>query len=106
MLNLASFLIRALNSRQYEIDLDKKVDIQCPVRLVHGLNDSEVSPDQSMRLCKQMVSDNVDLVYRKMSPHQAASPTEIELVLSTLDRLLKDNPVRNWDAYDTEEDEK
>lgn len=96
----------AEDSRQYEIDLEKKVDIDCPVRLVHGLNDNEVNPEQSMRLCKQLVSDNVDLVYRKTSPHQAASPTEIELVLATLDRLLKDNPVRNWDAYGTEEDEK
>jgi len=84
----------AQDSRQYEIDLTKKLDITCPVRIIHGLADSEIPPSQSMQLCQSLGSDDVDLIYRKGSCHQLESPPDLELLLITLDRLLKDNPVR------------
>lgn len=84
----------AEDSRKYEIDFKQKLEITCPVRIIHGLNDTEVNPEQSVKLCKSMESDDVDLVYRKNSDHQLESPPDLELFLITLDRLMKDNPVR------------
>merc|ERR1712096_385301 len=84
----------AVDSRKYEIDLEKKLDITCPVRIIHGLADTEVDPLQSLQLCKSIVSDDIDLIYRKNSEHQLESPPDLELFLVTLDRMIKDNPVR------------
>jgi len=84
----------AEDSRKFEIDLEKKLDITCPVRIIHGLEDTEIDPNQSMQLCKSIVSDDVDLIYRKNSEHQLESPPDLELFLITLDRMIKDNPVR------------
>jgi len=84
----------AADSRKYELDLNKKLNITCPVRIIHGLNDTEIHPEQSMKLVESLVSDDVDLIYRKNSCHQLESPPDLELFLITLDRLLKDNPVR------------
>lgn len=84
----------AEDSRKYEIDFKQNLDITCPVRIIHGLKDTEVNPEQSVKLCKILESDDVDLVYRKTSDHQLESPPDLELFLITLDRLMKDNPVR------------
>jgi pimeloyl-ACP methyl ester carboxylesterase len=84
----------AADSRKYEIDLEKSLDIRCPVRIIHGLRDREVDPEQSVKLCRSLVSDDVDLIYRKESDHQLEQAPDLELFLITLDRLMKDNPVR------------
>lgn len=40
----------AADSLQYELDLSKTLDISCPVRIIHGLNDREIPSDQSMKV--------------------------------------------------------
>ena len=55
----------------------------------------EVNPDQSLQLSKIIKGGDVDLIYRKSSRHQLTEPPDIELFLNTLDRLLKDCPVRD-----------
>jgi len=84
----------AEDSRRYELDLEQKLNITCPVRIIHGLKDTEISPSQSMKLCQSLESGDVDLIYRKSSGHQLESPPDLELLLITLDRLLKSNPAR------------
>jgi len=84
----------AEDSLQYEIDLKKDLDIRCPVRIIHGLNDEEVDPNQSLSLGKALQSPDVDLIFRKNSGHIVHEPHDLELFLVTLDRMLKDNPVR------------
>jgi hypothetical protein len=46
------------------------------------------------QICKMLRSKDVDLIYRKEGPHQLDSPLDIELFLNTLDRMLKDHPVK------------
>lgn len=85
----------ALDSRQFEIDLSKPVDIKCPVRILHGLKDTEVNFQQTLDLCQSLKSDDVDVIFRKNGPHQLEQPIDIEIFLNTLDRMLKDHPVRH-----------
>jgi len=85
----------AADSRKYEIDLKEKLDIICPVRIIHGLEDKEINPEQSMQLSASFASDDVDLIYRKNSEHELESAQDLELFLVTLDRMIKDNPVKD-----------
>ena len=84
----------AEDSRQFEVDLSQPVDIKCPVRILHGLQDHEVSHQQTLDLCQSLVSNDVDVIFRKNGPHQLEQPVDIEIFLNTLDRMLKDHPVR------------
>merc|ERR1712029_1316015 len=84
----------AEDSRKYELDLEQELDISCPVRIIHGLMDKEIESSDLLKLTKALASDDVDLIYRKASEHQLESPPDLELFLITLDRMLKDNPVR------------
>ena len=40
----------AADSRKYELDLSRQLDITCPVRIIHGLQDTEINPDQSKQV--------------------------------------------------------
>lgn len=86
----------AEDSRRFELDISRSgcLDITCPVRIIHGLEDKEIVPEQSMNLAKSLQSDDIDIVYRKSSDHQLESPPDLELFLVTLDRMIQDNPVR------------
>jgi len=83
----------AEDSLQYEIDLTKRLELPCPVRLIQGLQDQEVDPLQTKSLAEVITSPDVDLIYRKSGTHQLENPPDIELFLNTLDRLLKSNPI-------------
>jgi len=84
----------AADSRKHELDLDQTLDIACPVRIIHGLNDTEVDPMQSLKLCDSLASEDVDVIFRKTSGHQLESPPDLVLFHITLDRLLKENPAK------------
>jgi pimeloyl-ACP methyl ester carboxylesterase len=36
--------------RQYELDLNKELDITCPIRIIHGLQDTEIDPAESLKV--------------------------------------------------------
>ena len=75
----------AENSRQYELDLEQvnifyhfystiniftkmlflqNLSISCPVRIIHGLKDTEVKAEGLIQLTKALDSTDVDLIYR------------------------------------------
>jgi len=89
----------AEDSLQHELDLEKPLEFTCPIRILHGLDDQEVNPNQSLQLSKIIKGKDVDLIYRKSSRHQLTEPPDIELFLNTLDRMLKDCPVRDEYGY-------
>ena len=79
----------------YEWSLSKPVNIKCPVRIMHGLEDTEISFTQTLELCQSITTKDVDLIIRKNGPHQLDQPHDIEIFLNTLDRMLKDHPVES-----------
>jgi len=83
----------AQDSLRFQIDVTQPFQLDCPVRLLHGLQDQEVDPEQSKELAKAITSPDVDLIFRKSGQHQLESPQDIQLFLNTLDRLLKNFPV-------------
>lgn len=85
----------AEDSRKHEIDLEQPIKIDCPVRIVHGMEDDEIKPDDLLKLVKNIKSNDVDLLFRKNGDHQLEAPEDMELFMNTIDRLMKDYPVRS-----------
>jgi len=84
----------ALDSRAWEVDLNaESLGVSCPVRIIHGMEDKLVPLEDSVKLARCLESEDVDIILRKSGDHQMEQPTDLELALVTLDRLLKDNPV-------------
>jgi pimeloyl-ACP methyl ester carboxylesterase len=72
--------------------LDKDVEIECPVRLVHGDCDTDVPLDVAFRTMRALRSDNVQLKVIKGGGHRLSEPHEIEAILRTVADLLEPAP--------------
>ena len=69
--------------------LDHPIDIDCPVRLIHGADDPEVPPEVATRLMSQLRSADVQLTIVKGSGHRLSEPHEIQAILNVLAGLVE-----------------
>jgi dipeptidyl aminopeptidase/acylaminoacyl peptidase len=69
--------------------LDSEIAIDCPVRLIHGDSDREVSLDISIRTLRALRSADVQLKIIKGGGHRLSEPHEIEAILRTVAALIE-----------------
>jgi len=69
--------------------LDRLIDIDCPVRLLHGEEDREVPVEVAVRLMRALRSSDVQLNILKGGGHRLSEPHEIRAILSAVDALLE-----------------
>jgi pimeloyl-ACP methyl ester carboxylesterase len=72
--------------------LDKDIDIECPIRLVHGDTDDEVPLDIALRTVRALRSSDVQLNVIKGGGHRLSAPHEIEAILRAVAALLEPAP--------------
>ena len=65
------------------------IDIDCPVRLIHGEADREVPLQISFRTMAALRSADVQLNVIKGGGHRLSAPHEIEAIRRTVDALLE-----------------
>jgi len=77
------------SSGQQLLVLDSEIEIDCPVRLLHGENDNEVPLEVSFRTMRALRSADVQLNVIKGGGHRLSEPNEIGAILRTVDALLE-----------------
>ena len=70
-------------SGQQLLLLEKPIAVQCPVRLVHGDQDSDVPLPVAYRLLQQLGSPDVQLTILKGGGHRLSESHEIDAILHT-----------------------
>lgn len=65
------------------------IDIDCPVRLIHGDCDEEVPLEVPFRLMERLRSDDVQLTILKGGGHRLSEPLEIDTILRTVATLVE-----------------
>ncbi len=68
--------------------LDKKIEINCPVRLIHGLLDKDVPHEHSIKLSQQLTSENLCANLIAEGDHRMSKPEDIELLCENLEELM------------------
>jgi pimeloyl-ACP methyl ester carboxylesterase len=68
--------------------LRRPIDLDCPVRLIHGLADTEVPWETSLRLARMLVSRDVELILVKNGGHRLSEAPDLDRLLRTLEALL------------------
>ena len=68
--------------------LGGEIAIDCPVRLLHGLDDSDVPWRVSMRLMERLRSADVRLTLIKRGDHRLSRPGDIAYLIATVESLL------------------
>ncbi len=72
--------------------LDARIDLDCPVRLVHGELDQEVPLEVAFHLMRQLRSADVQLNVIKGGGHRLSESHEIDAILRTVAGLLEPIP--------------
>jgi pimeloyl-ACP methyl ester carboxylesterase len=68
--------------------LDTTIAIDCPVRLLHGIDDKDVPYTTSLRLAENLRTDDVEITLIKNGDHRLSAPADITRLTETLERLL------------------
>lgn len=68
--------------------LQSPIDITCPVRLLHGLEDADVPYECSLALMDALKSEDVEVTLVKGGDHRLSEPRHLALLNATLDRLV------------------
>jgi pimeloyl-ACP methyl ester carboxylesterase len=68
------------------------IDVQCPVRLLHGDADKDVPLDVALRTMARLRSADVQLTVIKGGGHRLSEPHEIAAILRTIAELLEPQP--------------
>ena len=78
-----------LDSGQANLLLDREIPIDCPVRLLHGLEDKDVPPSIAFRLGRTLRSDDVQTLLVKGGEHRLSRPGDLGLLLTTVAALIE-----------------
>ena len=69
--------------------LTAEIRIDCPVRLLHGQQDSDVPHGISLQLAARLRSADVQVTLVKDGNHRLSRPQDIALLIATAERLLE-----------------
>lgn len=66
-----------------------EIAIDCPVRLIHGMKDSDVPWQTSLRLAGQLRSGDVEVLLVKAGEHRLSEARDLDRLCSVLAELLR-----------------
>ena len=65
-----------------------KINLTCPIRLLHGMADEDVPFETSVKIAQNVKSKNVEVHLLKNSGHRMSEPNELELLKQNLLSIL------------------
>nr|KAF6381072.1 abhydrolase domain containing 10, depalmitoylase [Pipistrellus kuhlii] len=68
--------------------LHSPIPVNCPVRLLHCMEDDVVPWHTSVQVADRVVSTNVDVILRKHGDHRMKEKADIHLLVCTIDDLI------------------
>ena len=69
--------------------LDAEIAVDCPIRLLHGLDDADVPWRISLSILERVRSSDVQAVFVKEGDHRLSRPQDIKLLIATVSALLE-----------------
>jgi len=64
------------------------IPVCCPIRLLHGQCDDDISWKKSAALVEKLGNDKATLTLVKSGDHRLSRPEDIALILASLDDLI------------------
>jgi len=68
--------------------LKAPLELEMPVRLIHGTADADVPWTQSQKLMEALTSDDVELILVKDGDHRLSSARDLARLVAVIERLL------------------
>ena len=79
--------LKLIEEAKQQLLLTAPIEVDCPVRLIHGLEDPDVPWETSLRLAEQLRTRDVDVRLLKGGGHRLSDDTHLKLIASTVREL-------------------
>ena len=80
--------LRMIEDGRNHLQLAEIIPLDCPVRLIHGLEDPDVPWEISLRLCDRLDSHDVRVILVKGEGHRLSESGTLDLLTETVAELL------------------
>ncbi len=68
--------------------LRKRIPLDVPVRLIHGIKDPDVPWQWSLKISQLLTSEDVEITFVKDGYHQLSEPPDLDRLCRVLEDLL------------------
>jgi dipeptidyl aminopeptidase/acylaminoacyl peptidase len=68
--------------------LRKPIDLQCPVRLVQGMQDPDVPWQTALRLTEALTTGDVRIDLIKTGDHRLSEPDQLDVITKHIDEVI------------------
>jgi pimeloyl-ACP methyl ester carboxylesterase len=79
---------KLLDEGREHLLLDTPIAVDCPVRILHGMQDTDVPWELSLTLAEQLTTGDVRLIFVKDGDHRLSRPRDLGLLGGTLRGLI------------------
>jgi pimeloyl-ACP methyl ester carboxylesterase len=79
---------RLITEARKHLLLGNSISIECPVRLIHGLDDEDVPHRYSLSASEKIVSSDVQVILQKNGDHRMSTTESLSILESTLQNIL------------------
>ena len=69
--------------------LDKKINLDIPISLIHGMNDKDVPYSTSIRIAENIAGNDVQVHLLKKAGHRLSNPDELEFIYQEITKLAQ-----------------
>ena len=69
--------------------LDTTLTVDCPVRILHGIEDPDVPWQLSMEITAMLRGDDITATFVKDGDHRLSRPQDIALLTATVEGLIR-----------------
>ncbi len=69
--------------------LRNEIPLDCPVRLIHGMKDTDVPWRTALAIAERLRSDDVEVILVKDGGHRLSEDDDLERLCATLESLLR-----------------
>ncbi|MGO1119129.1 alpha/beta hydrolase [Rhodovibrionaceae bacterium A322] len=83
-----SITLKLIEDGRHHLLMGGKIDLDCPVHLLHGMADLDVPYQLSVKLARRLNGDHVQVQLIKDGDHRLSEPDNLETLTNSLDRLL------------------
>ena len=78
---------RLIEDGRQHLLLDRPIEVRCPVRILHGMRDSDVAWQRSITLTQRLQGDDVVLTLLKSGDHRLSTPDDLDRLTATVEAL-------------------
>ena len=79
---------KLLDDGAKQLLLREPLKLNCPIRLIHGVNDADVPWSTSIRIMETVTSEDVEVTLVKAGEHRLSEDLDLDRLRWTLDALL------------------